>query len=77
MTRMRITLGDLVVTVILDDSNTTRLLEGTVPFKSTTQRWGDEVYFQMPVEAGEENAHADVPSGTVAYWSPRRALWRG
>lgn len=74
MNRLQITLGDIVVTVTLDASKTARLLEGAVPFESTAQRWGDEVYFQMPVEAGEENAQAEVPSGTVAYWPPGKAL---
>lgn len=74
MYRVRITLGDIVVTVTLDASNTARLLEGAMPFESTAQRWGDEVYFQTPVEAGDENAQAEVPSGTVAYWPPGHAL---
>ncbi len=74
MNRVRITLGDIVVTVTLDASNTARLLEEAMPFESTAQRWGDEVYFQTPVEAGEENAQAEVPSGTVAYWPPGKAL---
>jgi len=74
MNRMRITLGDIVVTVTLDASNTARLLEEAMPFESTAQRWGDEVYFRTPVETGEENARPEVPSGTVAYWPPGSAL---
>lgn len=74
MNRVRITLGDVVVTARLDASNTARVLEGAMPLESTAQRWGDEVYFQIPVEIGEENAQADVPFGTVAYWPPGKAL---
>ena len=74
MKRILITIGDVHVTATLDDSNTARLLEGALPFESTAQRWGDEVYFAAPVETGEENARADVPSGTVAYWPPGMAL---
>jgi len=36
--------------------------------------WGDEVYFSIPVEAGEEDPQEDVPSGSVAYWPPGKAL---
>jgi len=74
MTQIRITFGDLVVTAKLDDSQTARLIADALPFESTAQLWGDEVYFPIPVTAGEENAEADVPSGTVAYWPPGKAL---
>lgn len=74
MTRIRITLGDTVVTAGLDDSKTAGLIYDALPFDSSAQRWGDEVYFQTPVETGEENPQPDVPSGTVAYWPPGKAL---
>ena len=74
MSRIRITLGDTVVTATLDDSTTAGLIRDALPFDSSAQRWGDEVYFQIPVEAGEESALPDVPSGTVAYWPPGKAL---
>jgi hypothetical protein len=74
VTRLRITVGDVVVHATLDDSNTAVLLKSALPFESKAQRWGDEVYFQVPLEAGEENAQEDVPSGTVAYWPPGKAL---
>ena len=74
MARIRITLGDMSVTVTLNDSNTARLVQEAIPFESKAQIWGDEVYFTAPVETEEEDAQADVPSGTVAYWPPGRAL---
>ena len=74
MTRIQISLGDVVVTAKLNDSKTAALLERALPFESKAQLWGDEVYFAIPVEADEENAQAEVPSGTVAYWPPGKAL---
>ena len=74
MSRIRVTLGDTVVVVALDESTTAGLICGALPFESSAQRWGDEVYFPIPVEAGEENARPEVPSGTVAYWPPGKAL---
>ena len=72
--RIRVTIGELVVTASLNDSNTARLLLDALPFEAEAQRWGDEVYFNTPVDTGDENAEADVPSGTVAYWPPGNAL---
>jgi hypothetical protein len=67
-------LGDVVVTASLNDSKTAELVEGALPLDSKAQLWGDEIYFSIPLEAREENAQADVPAGTVAYWPPGKAL---
>ena len=74
MTRIQITIDDVVVTAILNDSRTAGLIAAALPFDSPAQRWGDEVYFTIPVETGEEDAQADVPVGTVAYWPVGKAL---
>ena len=74
MSRIQITLGQLAVTATLNDSRTARLIQDALPFESAAQLWGQEVYFSTPVQAGEENAQAQVESGTVAYWPPGQAL---
>ena len=74
MTRIRITFNQAAVSATLNDSKTAQLLRDAIPFESSAKRWGDEVYFETPVAAGEENAQADVPSGAVAYWPPGQAL---
>ena len=72
--KINITLGELSVTATLNDTQTAKLIEGVIPFESTARLWGDEVYFEMPLEAGEENAQAEVPFGAVGYWPPGKAL---
>jgi hypothetical protein len=74
MRRIRVTLGEVVVTAALNESGTARRLWEALPIESRAQRWGDEVYFETPVEVGEEDPRADVPSGAVAYWPPGKAL---
>ena len=74
MDRIRVTLGDVTVTATLSDSRTSSLLRDALPFESSAQRWGDEVYFQAPVETGEEDPQPNVPDGAVAYWPPGKAL---
>ncbi len=74
MNRIRVTLGEVVVTAVLNESNTARRLWEALAIDSRAQRWGDEVYFETPLEVGEEEPQADVPSGTVAYWPPGKAL---
>jgi hypothetical protein len=74
MSRIRITLGNVMVTAALNDSRTAGLIRQALPIISSAQLWGDEVYFATPVETGEEDPRADVPAGTVAYWPQGKAL---
>jgi hypothetical protein len=74
MGTIKVTCGAVSVTATLHGSNTARLIEQALPITSRAQRWGDEVYFSIPIEAAEEDAQAVVPPGTVAYWPPGRAL---
>ena len=45
-----------------------------LPFKARTNRWGDEVYFSIPVKIGEENAQQVVEKGDIGYWPPGNAF---
>jgi len=47
---------------------------GTVPFESTARQWGDEIYFEIPVNAGPENAVPTVQKGDVAFWPSGNCL---
>ena len=66
--KIRISSGSVEMTATLNDSNTAAELLKILPVDSTAQRWGDEVYFSIPLEAAAEDAQAEVPSGTIAYW---------
>lgn len=74
MGRVRIKFADLTVTAALNDSRTARLIAQALPIESVARRWGDEVYFSTPVAAREEDPQAEVPTGTLAYWPPGKAL---
>jgi hypothetical protein len=45
-----------------------------LPLKGVANRWGDEVYFKVPVRVGEENSQEVVEVGDVAYWPPGEAI---
>ena len=44
-----------------------RILEA-LPIQATANQWGDEIYFNIPVDVGEENAVAQVKVGDLGYW---------
>uniref|UniRef100_A0A7C5YXA5 Cyclophilin TM1367-like domain-containing protein n=1 Tax=Ignisphaera aggregans TaxID=334771 RepID=A0A7C5YXA5_9CREN len=54
--------------------NTFRKVLESLPLESIAYRWGDEIYFETPVTAEEENAKEVVDKGTIAFWPPGNAL---
>lgn len=54
--------------------NTRAALADVLPVDGDATRWGDELYFRVPVDVPAENASADVPIGAVAYWPQGNAL---
>ena len=45
-----------------------------LPVEGRAARWKEEVYFEIPVTAGEEKAKPTVAKGDVAYWPMGKAL---
>lgn len=45
-----------------------------LPITGNGARWGDELYFETPVDVGAENAQREVPVGALAYWPRGNAL---
>ena len=74
MARIRVTAGSVTVTAALNDSKTAGMILAALPFEASARVWGDEVYFDTPVTAAEEDPQPAVPFGAVAYWSPGKAL---
>ena len=73
--RIRIILEDGEIDAFIDDSPTAEAIRAALPLEATVSRWGDEIYFEIPVRMPEDtNARADVEVGTLAYWPPGSAF---
>ena len=57
-----------------DSPETRRAIEDALPLDGDAARWGDELYFEIPVDVPAEDARAEVPVGAVAYWPRGNAL---
>jgi len=75
MHRLRIAAGRTTVEVALDDTPTAEALVEALPFESRAQTWGEELYFEAPVNANlEPGARQIVEPGTVCFWVQGAAL---
>jgi hypothetical protein len=45
-----------------------------LPIEGRVAIWKEEIYFEIPVEMGDEKAKAEVETGTIAYWPLGKAL---
>jgi len=60
--------------VELNDSKTSQEIIKKLPIASIANRWGNEIYFQIPVYSELENGIEILDTGYVAYWPPGNAF---
>jgi uncharacterized protein len=75
MHKLLITAGKTSFEVALDDTPTAEALLEALPFESRARTWGEELYFEAPVNANlEPEARQIVEPGTVCFWVEGSAL---
>jgi uncharacterized protein len=73
--RIRVDFEEFSILVELLESQTAREIRANLPFSSTVNRWGEEIYFATPVSVSlEPGAREVVDRGDVGYWPPGKAL---
>ncbi|MEW6052790.1 MAG: cyclophilin-like fold protein [Nitrospirota bacterium] len=73
--RIRIIIQDIVLDAELYDTKTGRAIADALPIESYPEEWGDEFYFDIPVEMPlDETATTKVKVGDIGYWPPGNAL---
>jgi hypothetical protein len=72
---IRVCIGDVVAQGELHGSPTATRIWEALPIEGQTSRWGDEIYFGIPVVMDlDDTAHEVVERGDVGYWPQGRAL---
>ena len=67
--RIKISVMDISISAQLWDTPTSDKILKSLPLKGTTNIWGDEIYFMIPMTIDlEPEARADVDIGELGYW---------
>ena len=75
MKKIQIRTQSMVREALLNDSRTAEAILQALPIQGTVNRWGDEIYFSIPVNASIEPTASDlVEVGDLAYWPPGKAF---
>lgn len=73
--KIRIRVGGVELEAELNLSETATLVFEALPIRASANRWGDEIYFEIPVGAESASDARDVMEvGELAYWPPGRAF---
>ncbi len=70
-TATSITVGTEKFSAALSDERspeTVARILSALPFSAPAKVWGEEIYFEIPVEAPEENGVTTLSVGDLAYW---------
>jgi hypothetical protein len=72
---IQISFGEVVVEGQLHESPTAALIWEALPIEGEGHRWGDEIYFTIPVAAElDDTAREVVELGDLGYWPQGRAF---
>jgi uncharacterized protein len=72
--QLRIAAGDVTATATLNDTGMADLIWEACPMQSIARTWGDEIYFEIPVDTPGEDLQPTVGMGDLAYWPPGPAF---
>lgn len=75
MKRITIVLGEIEISAGLYETDTASAIWNALPIKGKVNRWGDEIYFKIPLKLREEKeARESVRLGELGYWPVGRAF---
>lgn len=73
--KIKIMIKDIILEAELLDTKTAAEIANVLPIETHPEEWGDEFYFEIPVEMSlDDTATTKVKVGDIGYWPPGNAL---
>jgi hypothetical protein len=73
--RILISIENISLSAEMLDTPTAKLILQSLPLEGKANTWGEEIYFEIPLETGlEPEARADVEVGELGYWPTGHAF---
>ena len=66
--------GDISFKAKFNNSKASGKIKNNLPLESEVEIWGDEIYFEIGLEASTEGKTIDVNIGDVVYWPQGKCL---
>ena len=74
-TPVRIVVDQILLDAELFDTDCAKTISAALPIETKPSVWGDEFYFEIPVQKNlDETATTKVSVGDIGYWPPGSAL---
>ena len=75
MRRIKIITGDVSAVAELSKGKTSDAIWDTLPIENSVNTWGEEIYFDIPVDSAlDETAKEVVEKGDLGYWPTGKAF---
>lgn len=75
MRKVRIKAGDIAAVAVLHETPTAEAIWKALPLEGRGNRWGQEIYFDIPVSLEKEPAAREVVNvGELGYWPTGEAF---
>jgi hypothetical protein len=75
MRKIKITAGEATATASLVDNATAEAIWEALPITGRANRWGQEIYFEIPVDQPRaKDAREVLEAGELGYWPVGRAF---
>jgi len=71
---IKITVGNTVLDAEIFDTELGKKIADLLPLDSSPSRWGDEIYFAMPIDHSLQNEQEEVEVGELAFWPPGKGF---
>jgi len=74
MKKIKIKFAGNTIMAQLNDTDTSKEIISNLPLRGIINRWGDEIYFSIPVEGELEHEEVELEAGSLGFWPPGNAF---